>query len=163
MITSQLYHLSRPVLLSIALIYSSPGMSNIYKWVDEQGNVHYGQQRPADASAEKMRVNSHAPRDTSSYKRPSLDKKDKSEAAEGEGDDAEKSAENAAKEKKPMTPAEKKRNKAACEQARAQLSQMQSLGRVRSRDKDGNTTYMSQPQKEARMKKLREAIAKKCK
>ncbi len=148
-------------LLCLLLSYSAQGMGSIYKWVDENGNVHYGSQRPAESSAEKMSVDMHAPQDTSTYNRPG--QKDKTAPADGaEGETAEKEkAED--EEKKPMTAAEKKKLQAACQQARKQLATMQAKGQIRVRDKDGSTSYLSQEQKDSRIKQLRDAVAKKCK
>ncbi len=150
---------ARLILICLASVFSYSAHSNVYKWVDEQGNVHYGQQRPSNAQVEKLDVERHAPQDTSSYKRPGQNKKATDEGKKDETDADAKEK----KDKKPETAAEKKRRKAACAQARQQLATMQSIGRIRSKDKDGNTAYLSQQQKEARIKKIRESISKQCK
>lgn len=148
------------MLIVMLLALCNTSQAGIYKWVDENGKVHYGQQRPTDAAAEKMQVDQYAPQDKSSYKRPGLDKdakgtdsNEQNQTPETEGKDTPKTE----------SAAEKKRRKAACAQARQQLTQMAAKGRVRSKDKDGNLVYMSQEQKEARMKKMRDAIKKSCK
>lgn len=151
--------LIRLIAVCLAFSYSSSGICNIYKWVDDQGNVHYGQQQPANATSEKMDIQRHAPQDTSTYKRPSLNKQDP-QAEEKNADEAEANDE---EKKQPKTAAEKKKHNEACAQARQQLSTMQSIGRIRSKDKDGNISYLSQPQKEARMKQLRDLISRQCK
>jgi len=162
------YSLFLKLVFGILLMLSSqPGFSGIYKWVDEAGNVHYGQERPNDAAAEKMNVEKHAPRDTSSYKRPSLnkDKKEGEGEANGEaGADADnKTPEAKAAEKKPESKADKKRRLAACAKARKNLATMKSRGRIQSRDKDGNTSYLSQKQKESKMKQQSDLVSKHCK
>jgi len=145
-------------ILSMACTVSIAG---IYKWVDAEGNIHYGQQRPSNSSSEKMDVQQYAPRDTSSYKRPGSNTDEEGKTA---NDDTEKKPEEPVEpEKKKETAAEKKRRLAACAQARSNLSKMQSIGRVRSKDKDGNVTYMSQQQKEAKMSQAKSLIAKHCK
>jgi len=129
--------------------------SGIYKWVDEQGNVHYGQQRPASVQSEQMRVQNYAPQDTSSYKRPGLNtdnENNKSTSSEAEKE-----------EKKPESKAEKKQRLAACAQARKNLTRMQSIGRIKSKDKDGNSSFISQKQKEEKMQQSRDLISKHCK
>jgi len=131
--------------------------SGIYKWVDEQGNVHYGQQRPASVQAERMRVQSYAPEDTSSYKRPVLDTNGDATEGKSETSDAD------TPEKKPESKAEKKQRLAACAQARKNLTRMQTVGRIRSKDKDGNTSFISQKQKEQKMQQSRDLISKHCK
>ena len=150
-------------LFSILSLTCTLSIAGIYKWVDDEGNVHYGQQRPADASSEKMDVQQYAPRDTSGYKRPADKSSDDNtdSAATDEADNKKQEAEKP--EKKVETAAEKKRRLMACSQARKNLSTMQSIGRVRSKDKDGNVTYMSQTQKEEKMSQAKSLIAKHCK
>ncbi len=159
--------LVRPFLLTalaLSCLSLSPAQANIYKWVDEQGNVHYGQRPPSAGDSEKLKINHHAPQDRSSYTRPGQKKEDeaKTEDENTENGETEKKTEDKA-EKPVESAADRKRRMAACQQAREQLARMQSIGRIRSRDKDGNTTFLSQAQKEGRMKKIRESIAQKCK
>ncbi len=146
----------------ITLIFcSSVSMAGIYKWVDKDGNVHYGQQRPTSAPSQKMDVQQYAPRDTATYKKPGS----KDQAAENKDKENanNKPAEETKPEKKPETRAEKKRRLAACAQARSNLSSMEAIGRIRSVDKDGNTRYLSQKEKEAKMSKTGNLISKHCK
>jgi len=150
-------------LFSILSLTCTLSIAGIYKWVDAEGNVHYGQQKPADGSSEKMDVQQYAPRDSSSYKRPG-DKSTNDDTDSAASDEADKKKQEPVKpEKKVETAAEKKRRLMACSQARKNLSTMQSVGRVRSKDKDGNVTYMSQTQKEAKMSQAKSLISKHCK
>jgi len=146
------------VLLFLAIFsISNYCYSGIYKWVDEEGNIHYGQQRPASVQAEQMRVQSYAPEDTSSYKRPALNSGDKGNTDKSANGDTE------TPEKKPETKAEKKQRMAACAQARKNLATMQSIGRIRSKDKDGNASFITQKQKEEKIQQSRDLINKHCK
>ena len=44
-------------ILTLALILATPAISSgFYKWTDENGTIHYGSRRPADAVAEKMDI-----------------------------------------------------------------------------------------------------------
>ncbi len=158
MTMKKLYQGTLLLIASFTLNQSISVAANIYKWVDEQGNVHYSQQKPNNTASEKMKVQNRTPQSSSSYNRPGTDS-EKNNTGDKQPPDDKKQG----KDKKPETAAEKKRRMAACEQARKQLTTMQSIGRIRSRDKDGNTTYMSQEQKEQRMKKIRESISKTCK
>lgn len=143
----------------LAILFSSSlCMAGVYKWVDDQGNVHYGQQKPIDQSVKKMDVQMHAPRDTSSYNRAGS----KNEEGEVDPDAKDKETEEEPK-KKPETAAEKKRRLAACAQARNNLATMQASGQIRSKDKDGNVGYLSEPQKQARIKSTRDLVSKHCK
>ena len=144
------------IFFSTFILSSTMSYAGIYKWVDEQGNVHYGQQRPTNTTSEKMNVQRYAPNDKSTYNRPGSQKDSKDTAKSSPADTAKP-------QKKPETRAEKKRRLAACEQARKSLQTMESVGRIRARDKDGNTTFLSQQQKEERMKQSREMLSKHCK
>jgi len=157
--------LIRQVVLFSSLAFTlSICSASIYKWVDAEGNVHYGQQRPQNAAANKMDVQQHAPINRSTYKRPG-DKKPETQTDETDKatEPKEKSETTAEPEKKKETKAEKKSRLAACAKARKTLATMKSAGRIRSKDKDGNISYQSQKQKEAQMSNLSNLISKSCK
>ena len=53
----------RILMISIALIWTTASYAastNTYKWVDEQGNVHYSQRPPPGSNYEKMKVKTPA-------------------------------------------------------------------------------------------------------
>ena len=152
--------LAKLIILAGAILFSTSAFAAIYKWTDEQGNVHYGQQRPTTATSEKMNVQQHAPENTSTYNRPGSQKDAKS--TDKSGNNAKPANEQKA-EKKTETKAEKKKRLAACEQARKSLKTMEEVGRIRAKDKDGNTTFLSQQQKEEKMKQSRKMLSKHCK
>lgn len=147
--------------LFIVLLGVGPANSfaaGIYKWVDEDGMVHYGQQRPNNTASKSMDVQLNAPVNTSTYNRSS------NKAGKQPDNTAQKAPrDNTEPKKKKETKAEKKRRLAACVQARNNLTAMQSIGRIRAKDKDGNTSYLSQKQKEEKMKKTQDLIDKHCK
>jgi len=148
---------SKGLFLLVMTSISNYCYSGIYKWVDDQGNVHYGQQRPASVQSEQMRVQNYAPQDTSSYKRPSLKTDSEEDSDKNASDEA------AANEEQPESKADKKQRLAACAQARKNLTRMQSIGRIKSKDKDGNYSFISQKQKEQKMQQSRDLISKHCK
>ncbi len=45
-----------PLLMLLFAVCSAPVTAQVYKWVDAEGNVHYGQQRPAGMEAETLHV-----------------------------------------------------------------------------------------------------------
>lgn len=144
------------IFLSTSIFCTTASIAGIYKWVDEQGNVHYSQQRPANATSEKMDVQKRAPRDESTYNRPGTQGKNKDTTTDSP-------SKTAKPEKKPETKAEKQRRLAACEQARKSLQTMESVGRIRAKDKNGDTVFLSQAQKEEKMKQSREMLTQHCK
>jgi len=142
------------IFISLLTLISSTSIAAIYKWTDAEGNVHYGQQRPKEAPSQRIKVPQYTPQNTSTYKRPALKTKD---------ENAKKNAETPEEEKTTETAAEKKQRLKDCEQIRQNLSLMEARGRIRSQDKDGNTRYLSQEEKEARMAKSRKTLSKHCK
>ena len=150
---------SKGLFFLITISISNYCYSSVYKWVDEQGNIHYGQQRPSNTQAERMNVQNYAPEDTSSYKRPGSKTDAENNTTAADGSDKKPSD----TEKKPESKADKKRRLAACAQAKKGLTAMQSSGRVRNKEKDGSINYLSEKQKAAKMKKSRDLISKHCK
>lgn len=145
-------------MLILSLLLIGESSAEIYKWVDAEGNVHYGQQRPNDANAEKLDIQQEPTTTFRSGAKAPV--KTEETAQNGEQQPAEEPA--AQEEKKVETPAEKKQRLAACARAKKSLATMQSIGRIRSKDEDGNYSYLSQQQKEAKMKQARDLIKKYC-
>lgn len=159
------------LIIGLSVVFSSSlCFAGIYKWVDEQGKTHYGQQRPSNTSVEKMDVQMHAPNDDSSYNRPGQKKTDEDpenpddpNTPDSEDKEADEKKAEKPPEKPPESAAAKKQRLAACAQARKTLATMQAAGRVRSKDKDGNINYLSDKQKNSRIKTTRDLITKRCK
>lgn len=42
--------------LAVSLFLSCPAIADVYKWVDEQGVTHYGNQKPPEAKAQQIKV-----------------------------------------------------------------------------------------------------------
>ncbi len=159
MILNQLHfkHFIRQIIfISTLMLLVSVCNAGIYKWVDDEGNVHYSQQRPANTSSERMKVQQYAPKDTSSYKRPSFKSSDTQTAKSPKAEEDEP-------EEEKETRAEKKQRMADCEQIRNNLASMESRGRIRSKDADGNITYLSDKEKQARITKSKATLSKSCK
>ena len=147
------------LLLSLSCLITTMAHAGIYKWVDEQGNVHYSQTKPTDQKSKKMKVNTRKPDSSSSYKRPSL-KKDK----EGEaGKAAEQQQGQAADKQQTSDDVSPQQFKEMCETARKSLAAINATGRVRQRDKDGNVSYLSEEQKQERIKREQERVRRYCK
>ena len=138
------------IVLSISTMFSTVCSAAIYKWVDDDGKVHYSETRPPQQPAEKMHVPSRTPENTSTYKRPSL-KTDK-EAATADQNDSQQADQGMPKEEKARI----------CARAKQALETLNSRGRVRQKDKDGNISYMSEEQKQQRIASEKDKISKYC-
>lgn len=137
---------------SLLLLASPFAHAGIYKWTDDQGNVHYSQTKPSNQKAESLRIKSHAPTDKSTYKRPSLNVKDKDNQAADTDAQAEKSNEPSPQQKAEM-----------CKRSRADLQILISQGQVRQKRQDGTVVYMTDEQKQKRIAAERKRIEKYCK
>ena len=128
----------------------------IYKWTDAEGNVHYGSEKPLDNSVEKMNV------DTSktgvNRGAGALDKL-KQEA----DDEAERIKEEGIPEQPPVPSLPMKEVKRRCEAARKDLAVIQARGQLRERDETGNTRYLSEKEKQHRIKQAKDQIREYCK
>lgn len=145
-------------MLILPLLFITESHAEIYKWVDAEGNVHYAQQRPSDANAEKLDIQQEPTTTFGTGKKQAVE----SEAAAQDGEQKPTEEPAAKEEKKVETPAEKKQRLEACANARKSLATMESIGRIRSKDAEGNYSYLSQQQKEAQMKQARDLIKKTC-
>lgn len=126
----------------------------IYKWVDEEGKVHYSQQKPVNTKTEKIKVNSRPPTPSSSYKKPTLKNKEDQKAENNKTQQGGKAA------KKPQVSAQEKAK--LCKQAQTNLQALLSRGRVRQRDTEGNVSYMTEEEKQQRIRREQDRVKKNC-
>ena len=112
----------RYLICLLLMVSTSLAAGTIQKWVDEDGNVHYGDAPPASMKTETIRVQ-RAPTDPG----PALPRLS-DEAAEQEGDQQISSEEAAL----------------ACENARNDLEVINNNTRIRLQENDGNVRYLSE-------------------
>lgn len=144
------------ILLSFFGLLPLVTQAAIYKWVDKDGEVHYSQQKPQNTKTEKIKVKTRAPEKSSTYSKPSLKQK------EDEKQTSDKSTQNKTDtNKKPKKSAKERAD--LCKQSQANLQALTSRGRVRQKDEDGNVTYMSEDQKQQRIKREQDRVKQNCK
>jgi hypothetical protein len=135
-------------------MFAAPCYAAIYKWVDEDGKVHYSETRPAEHQSKKMHVPMRTPENTSTYKRPSLKTDKDAEAKDGAaGEDTKQAADSG------MSSEEKAK---ICDRARAVLQTLTAGDRVRQKDQEGNITYMTEEEKQKRITSEKGKISKYC-
>lgn len=140
------------LIISLLFLVSPLSYAGIYKWTDEQGNVHYSQTKPSNQKTESLRIKSHAPENKSTYKRPSLNLKDK------DGTSTDTDAESAnSNEPSPQQQAE------MCKRSKADLQILISQGQVRQKRQDGTVVYMTDEEKQKRIAAEKKRIEKYCK
>ena len=148
--------LSTP-LLCVLLCWPPLSQAAIYKWVDANGQVHYGE-RPADGnpSAREMKIHDITTKPRISKEDLEIEAINKSEA------EAERKKQEALQPKpveKKIPPAEKRR---LCKQARDDYAKISSRGRMRERGANGEYTYLTEKQRQQRLAAAKKRQRKYC-
>ena len=129
----------------------------IYKWVDSEGKVHYGE-RPPGGQGEQMRVPRSAPRGAAPAPKASnkMDATNKFlESIAAERKEKQEVSDKAAKEKE--------LNDKNCSMARRQVASLKQGGRRFEVDEKGERHYLDDKDIQERLKKAQEAVKKWCK
>lgn len=60
----------KALLLMTMLIFTSSASAGLYKWVDDEGNVHYSQKRPRDKQFKRLKAPAAAPENSTPLYQP---------------------------------------------------------------------------------------------
>jgi len=129
--------------------------NEIYKWVDEDGNIHY-EDRPSGAASEQRLALSYQSTDSAAVQQRVEaygERQAAREEARAEADAEAQKAEEA--------DAEAEANRQQCENYRAQLQTIQQSVRL-YKEKDGEREYLDDTQREEARARAQELIAKYC-
>jgi len=140
----------------VILISSNAALAGkIYKWTDAEGNIHYGSEKPADAPAEKMKVDTSTTGvDTGAEALDNIKQQ--------VDDEAEKIKEEGIPEQPPVPSLPMKEVKKRCQAARQDLATIQSRGQLRERDEKGEVRYVSDEEKQRRIKAAKKQVSEYC-
>jgi len=130
--------------------------SGIYKWTDEDGNVHY-EDRPSGAKTEERMALSYSRTDPGSVQQQKQDLADSVAArqeARAKADEAAKSAEEEA-----ARAADKQKK---CESYRARLQTFVQSRRLYREDENGERVYLDEAETQTARQKVEELIAEHC-
>jgi hypothetical protein len=123
---------------ALSLLMLQPSHAGVYKWVDESGQVHYGEE-PGSINAEKVPIRQN---ETTT---PRTIKQTDAEAAE-------QTAEKPAKPAEPETPKiSNKEKQRLCQQAKSDYAAISSRGRMREINKKGEYIYLTEEQRQQRL------------
>jgi hypothetical protein len=142
---------------ALALTVGGGTMANeIYKWVDDQGNVHYEDRPSGSATEERLALSSR--RTESGAVQERIDSRLDAQATrqEKKAAAAEEAAAAAAKE---AEAAEKQKN---CDTYRARLQSFDEARRLYREDEDGERVYLDDTQRQDARQKVEERIAENC-
>ncbi|WP_444934846.1 DUF4124 domain-containing protein [Microbulbifer sp. EKSA008] len=151
--------------LLIAVTATTTQADGIYKWVDENGVVHFGEQPPGDAQVDVI-------------KKPKSERYKKWEAEQNAiaAREAQKNAPQVPQQSKEeqLPDAEQQRQLEArakeeaakraelCVAYQKNLKSLTTHARVREKDKDGNYRRLGEDERQERITKAREQIKKNC-
>lgn len=143
----------RMILACSVLLALSTGATagQIYKWVDDQGNVHFGSQPPEGQNSTQVNPNISHPK-TPSAPAPT--------AVEEGAEDAEQKAIDE-KVKKDVAKQEAERKK-YCETVRNNLAQLKNNPRVLT-EENGQTRRLTEEERQSRIAESEKAIETTCK
>ena len=127
----------------------------IYKWTDAEGNVHYGSEKPADAPAEKMKVDTGLTGANTGAE--ALDK-----LKQQADDEAQKIKEEGIPEQPPVPSLPMKEVKRRCTAARQDLATIQARGQLKERDEQGNVRFVGEEERQQRIKQAKKQIKEYC-
>lgn len=142
---------------ALALTVGGGAMANeIYKWVDDQGNVHY-EDRPSGSATEQRLAFSYR-RTESSAVQERIDSQTEAQSARQEKKTAaaEEAAAVAAKE---AETAEKQKN---CDTYRARLETYVQSRRLYREDENGERVYLDETETQNARQRVEEKIAENC-
>jgi len=134
------------------LIPSSAYAGSIHKWIDEEGNTHYGDAPPASATTQELRVDV-VPSDPGKAL-PRLGTSD-SASASGGGSASTGSG-------KPGSKVPEDQAKTACKQAQGDLNIISSSPRIRLKNADGTSRYMTTEEIKARRENAEKDVKEFC-
>jgi hypothetical protein len=126
----------------------------VYKWVDADGKVHYGDRRPASGSDPSVVELAPAPAVDADHSERSLQRRRLLDAFEAER--AER------REVEAKAAAAKSERKDECARARRQLAELQRAHVVYTEDESGKRIYMSDEERKATAASVRARIDEHC-
>ncbi len=144
-----------PILLLVLGMCSAAIHAEVYKWVDAEGNVHYGQNRPRGVEAEPVEVR---PQRLSEEQRALELDKLKLKAGLG-SDNQEPEPEQSEQAPTQMPEAVRKEN---CRVARHNLAALLQKRRIVRTDEKGNLVRLDDAERESRLEEAKKNVEEFC-
>lgn len=134
--------ISSIITASLCLFILSPLHAGVYKWVDENGQVHYGEQ-PGNTDAEKIIIRKNE------TTKPRPINKGEEDIAESDGKNTDQQAEAPAKPEVPKI--SKKEKRKLCNEAKSDLATISTRNLLREINEKGEYTYLTEQQRQQRI------------
>ena len=138
--------ISSIITLFLCLLFQASSYAEVYKWADENGQVHYGE-HPDNTGAEKVTIRQNEttkPRPINKAEEDTAesDKKNSDQQAEASGELVE-------------VPPSKKEKRKLCNQAKSDIAMINSRGRMREINKKGEYVYLTEQQRQQKLSAAR--------
>ena len=143
--------------VTLTLALSSAAIAgDIYKWVDEDGNVHYGDKPAASTQAERMDIDSKRTDAARVTAQTQARVQARTEAREAEAE----AAANGPSEEELQAEAQERRQ--ACERSRANMQRLVTSRRIYREDESGERVYLDDAEMQATRQRVEDEINKFC-
>ena len=147
-------NLWRAILMMGVLLPGLASAAGVYKWVDEHGNVHFGD-RPQGEGAESVQIRESSP---DSHNQQRVEKLIRAQEARRK----QKEQDEEARQKEEAERATAERHAEYCKQVRKNLQTLKTGGRIYKPLDDGERHYFNDEEMVAEIKRLEAAIAERC-
>lgn len=147
----------KSVVIAACLVFACTAQAEIYKWVDDKGQTHYGE-RPQGEAAEQISVPQHR----NGAQQPAADEQQRLDRIR-KWVDARQQERDKAKQEEAELREQRAANKKKCDELRRDLRDME-IGGVQwyRLDEAGDRQFYSDEEIEARKARLRETLSKNC-
>ncbi len=140
----------------LLLAFQYPSYSGVYKWVDDDGQIHYSDQ-PNNPEAEKFTLR----KNTTTKARPvNTDEQDANGTTEEEADTPD--ASETTEPKMVEVERSKKEKRKLCNEAKEDIATISSRGRMREINEKGEYIYLPEEQRQKRLSTARKKQKEYC-
>lgn len=142
----------------IMIVVSTSGIAfanDIYKWTDEDGNVHYGDRPTGDATEERMAISSRSTNSVKVQARAQSRYAPKEPAAEAVANEPQGPTEDELR-----VQAEERREK--CDTYKARLQKFVQSRRLYKQDENGERVYLDEDQTQAARERVENQVQEYC-
>lgn len=143
----------------LLLFFPTANMAQVYKWVDESGEVHYGSE-PPNADVTQMNVDTPQPDDVS---RQAAQERLERQKRWLEGREEEKRVKQEQKQRHEQEKQAKRKHEASCAQLKAEMEDIKRGGVIwYDLDDKGERVYFSDQDLEARLAEMEKTYKTNC-
>lgn len=142
------------LVFALALLFAPPAVdAQVYRWVDDQGRVHYSDRAPLGRESEKVAIDSR-PTDLEARLIEQMAREERLRLIDG--DRVDDTADEAADQE------HRARLARACEQARARVASIESARRLSRVEEDGSRRVYSDDERQAALLEARGQVSEWC-